>query len=269
MQPESIIRSRQNPIYKQLRLLLRRDRRHQERAFLVEGPRFISDALATGAMPTLVAYSEAQVSDADRLDLTGVPFRVFDEHLFSSISDTVASQGVLAVFPIPALEPPADREPFLLIVDAVQDPGNLGTLIRSATGAGATQVVALPGTTDPWAPKTVRAAAAAHFLVPVVTLSASELAGQLPSQCRLVAADASGGTRYDECDLTGPIAVIVGSEGSGLSQGTFMLDPLLVSIPLTSGLESLNAAVAGSIILFEASRQRRNSRKITKTLVSG
>ncbi len=269
MLPESIVRSRQNPIYKQLRLLLRRDRRHQERAFLVEGPRFINDALATGAIPTLLAYSEAQASDADWLEIPGVPFRILDDQLFSSISDTVASQGVVAIFPIPALEPPAGRNPFLLIVDGVQDPGNLGTLIRSAAGAGATQVVALTGTVDPWAPKTVRAAAAAHFLVPVVTMSATELADRLPHPCLLAAADASGTTFYDECDLTGPVAVIVGSEGNGLSPTTLMLDPLLVSIPLASRLESLNAAVAGSIVLFEASRQRREQGKIPKTLVSG
>lgn len=269
MQPESIIRSRQNPFFKQLRLLLRRDRRHQERAFLVEGPRIIADALASGAIPTLLAYSEAQASSADWIEIPGVPTRILDGELFSSISDTVASQGMLAVFPIPVLEPPPGRNPFLLIVDGVQDPGNLGTLIRSAAGAGATQVVALPGTADPWAPKTVRAAAAAHFLVPVVMLSVSELADHLPRPCRLVAADASGATFYNECDFTGPISVIVGSEGKGLSSGTLMLDPLMVSIPLATGLESLNAAVAGSIILFEASRQRRDQSKLTKTLVSG
>ncbi len=100
-------------------------------------------------------------------------------------------------------------------------------------------------------------------------MSVAELADRLPQPCLLAAADATGATPYDECDLTGPSAVIVGSEGSGLSPATLRLDPLLVSIPLSSRLESLNAAVAGSIILFEASRQRGQQSKIQKTLVSG
>ncbi len=104
---------------------------------------------------------------------------------------------------------------------------------------------------------------------PVSTVSPAELSALLPRPCLLLAADAAGATSYDACDLVGPIAVVVGSEGNGLSAATLMLDPLLISIPLISGLESLNAGVAGSIILFEASRQRRAQGKILKTLDSG
>jgi TrmH family RNA methyltransferase len=166
---------------------------------------------------------------------------------------------------MPAIEVPAERIPFILIADGIQDPGNLGTLIRSAAGAGATQVITLPGTVDPWAPKSVRAAAAAHFLVAISVMSPEELPLALPGDALLVAADASGPERYDECDLSGPLAVFVGSEGNGLSAGALALDPVLVSIPLEAGLESLNAGVAGSILLFEASRQRRDRANRRKT----
>jgi TrmH family RNA methyltransferase len=266
MPPESIVRSRHNPIYKQIRSLLRRDRRYQERAFLVEGPRFIADAMATGAQPSLVALSES-FTDVEWLANLNVDYRVLDDALFSSLSDTVTTQGILAVFPFPELKTESGRVPFVLIADAIQDPGNLGTLIRSAAGAGASQVVTLPGTVDPWAPKTVRAAAAAHFLIPITTLDESELASMLPDDCCIVAADASGDKRYDDCELAGPLAVIVGSEGNGLSASALALDPTLISIPLLAGLESLNAAVAGSIVLFEASRQRREQSKMAKTPV--
>jgi TrmH family RNA methyltransferase len=257
MPSESIVRSRQNPIYKQLRSLLRRDRRHQERAFLVEGPRFIADAIAAGATPTLVALAESFASSADWLDALTVAPRILDDDLFASVSDTVTSQGALAVFPFPELEPLAGQPPFMLVADGIQDPGNLGTLIRSAACAGVTQVVALPGTVDPWSPKVVRAAASAHFIVPVSIMTFAELELSLPSSCLVVAADAVGSRPYDEVALAGPLAIIIGSEGRGLSAGTLALDPLLISIPLNAGLESLNAGVAGSIVLFEASRQRR------------
>ena len=235
----------------------------------MEGPRYIADAIATGAIPSLVARSESHAGNDDWPEFPGVVPRILDDELFSSLSDTVASQGVLAVFPFPQVRIPPERNPFIVIADGIQDPGNLGTLIRSAAGAGATQVMTLPGTVDPWAPKTVRAAAAAHFLIPVSTVSPAELSALLPRPCLLLAADAAGATSYDACDLVGPIAVVVGSEGNGLSAATLVLDPLLISIPLISGLESLNAGVAGSIILFEASRQRRAQGKILKTLDSG
>ena len=265
MPPDPIIRSRQNPIYKQLRSLLRRDRRHQERAFLVEGPRFIADAMAMGAMPALMAFSESTKNAHGELALASIPHRVFDDDLFASLTDTVTSQGVLAAFPFPEFPSPIDREPLILVADGVQDPGNLGTLIRSAAGAGATQVIALTGTADPWGPKTVRAAAGAHFLIPIALMTPDELPLVIPDNALLVAADADGPALYDEYDLSGPLVVIIGAEGEGLSPGTLALDLALISIPLAPGVESLNAGAAGSILLFEASRQRRQRAKRTKT----
>ena len=234
----------------------------------MEGPRFITDAIASGASPLLVALSESYVADVDWLERADLSPRILDDELFESLADTVTSQGALAVFPFPELEPPKGQAPLILVADGIQDPGNLGTLIRSAAGAGATHIVTLPGTVDPRAPKTVRAAAAAHFLIPMTNASRDELVSTFPDTCMLVAADAAGDVAYDEVDLTGPLAIIIGSEGSGLSEGVRKLDPLLISIPLGSSLESLNAGVAGAIILFEASRQRRSQAKSRKTPVS-
>lgn len=196
------------------------------------------------------------------------PVRVFADDLFGSLTDTVTSQGVLAVFPFPDVATSPETTPFVLIADAIQDPGNLGTLIRSAAGAGATEVLVLPGTVDPWSPKTVRSAAAAHFLVPVSTVTWADLPSRLAPGTLLLAADASGTRTYDTCDLTGPLALVVGAEGSGLSAELRSLEPTLVSIPLAARLESLNAGVAGSVVLFEASRQRRKQRNSPKTPVS-
>jgi TrmH family RNA methyltransferase len=259
MPPESIVQSRHNPVYKQVRSLLRRDRRHQERAFLVEGPRFIADAQRFGAKPQLLVLAE---SFAASLDLPPTAFhgaRIFDDELFSSITDTVTSQGMVGVFPFPDLTPDPAVVPFFLIADGIQDPGNLGTLMRSAAGAGATRVITLPGTVDPWSPKTVRAAAAAHFVISVEAMPFDMLSSALPLDMTVIGADAEGSSRYDEVNLSGPLALIVGSEGAGLSAITRKRADQLVSIPLAGEVESLNAGVAGSILLFEASRQRRRS----------
>lgn len=227
----------------------------------MEGPRFIADAQRFGAHPDLLVLSE---SFAESLDVSAEVLRaarIFGDELFSSISDTVTSQGMIAVFPFPEFGASADVVPFLLVVDGIQDPGNLGTLIRSAAAAGVTRVIALPGTVDPWSPKTVRAAAAAHFLIPIDTLPLPAFVESLPEGVSIVAADAFGATRYDEVDFRGPLALVVGNEGAGLAAEVQELAGQLVSIPLANAVESLNAGVAGSILLFEAGRQRRDSGK--------
>lgn len=270
MTPESVIRSRQNPIYKQIRSLLRRDRRHQERAFLVEGPRFIADAIGLGAQPSTVVLSDSFARQAELLGDIAHLARIFDDGLFASISDTVSSQGMIAVFPIPEIPPMLDVEPFVLVADGIQDPGNLGTLIRSAAGAGATQVVILAGTADPWAPKTVRSAAAAHFVVPIDAMSVEQLASALPEGALVIGAEAGADRTYDQIDLTGPTVLLIGSEGNGLSIGARAIVAEMVSIPLAGPVESLNAGVAGSILLFEGARQRRSDRgNLAKMPVSG
>lgn len=259
MPPESIIRSRQNPIYKQVRSLLRRDRRHQERAFLVEGPRFIEDAQNFGGTPRMFIISETEAGEMETLPEPRHLVRVFNDELFASVSDTVNSQGVIAVFPFPDLSPDPDAVPFIVVADGIQDPGNLGTLVRSAAAAGATSVITLPGTTDPWSPKTVRAAAAAHFVVPIVEVGQGRLADHLPPGATVLGASANASHSYDQVDLRGPLGLVIGAEGRGLSSHSADAIAEHVSIPLANGVESLNAGVAGSILLFEAARQRRIS----------
>ena len=115
----------------------------------------------------------------------------------------------------------------------------------------------MTGTADPWSPKVVRAAASAHFLVSIETITAPDLAQIVPSGALVVGADATGTASYDRIDLTGPTVLIVGAEGSGISDHARSIVDQFVSIPLQHEVESLNAGVAGSIMLFEASRQRR------------
>ncbi len=256
MMPEPVIRSRHNPVYKELRSLLRRERRYQERAFLVEGPRFIEDAGRFGFAPRLLAIAESFAATSQSTTGPSIAIRILDDDLFGTLSDTTTSQGMIGLFAFPEISVRSDSPPLLLIADGIQDPGNLGTLIRSAAAAGASQVITLPGTVDPWAPKTVRAAAAAHFVIPIERCSFESLPTAIPMDAAILGADAAGAVSYDRLDLTGPIALFVGGEGHGLSAHAWAMIDHLVTIPLQNGVESLNAGVAGSIVLFEANRQR-------------
>jgi TrmH family RNA methyltransferase len=166
---------------------------------------------------------------------------------------------VIAIFPFPQLplQVPASEQLLLLLVDRLQDPGNLGTLLRSALGAGAHALLLTPGTVDPYNPKVVRAAAGTHFRLPIHEVGEEELDVWMRRVTQRVIADPRAPQPYDELDWTAPTLLVVGSEAHGVSGSVRARATHRVVIPLRGGLESLNAAVAGSIILFEAARQRR------------
>ena len=184
----------------------------------------------------------------------GLPTLTVTDALFRKISDTSTPQGILAVFAFPELETDMSGPPLHVIADGIQDPGNLGSLIRSAAGLGATSITCMPGTVDPFAPKVVRAAAASHFAIPIL-IQAGHF--EPSSGMQYVLADGSGDTAPDDIDWTLPSTLIVGSEARGASDDFRSLADLSVAIPMTRSVESLNAGMAGSIILYEAARQRR------------
>jgi TrmH family RNA methyltransferase len=260
IKPEPTIQSPHNPTLKYVRSLQSRKTRQLERAFVVEGMRAIRDALAAGAAPMLLLTRDGVRFLTDGLDprlLSRAKQAVVASTAFAGLTDTVSPQGVLAVFPFPDLPLPATRSPLYLLLDRVSDPGNLGTLLRSAAGAGVTAVYLSPETVDPFNPKAVRAGMGAHFRVPLRTLTDPDFA-LIDAACPLrVLADAAVALPYDALDWTQPAALIVGSEASGPSEEWRTWATKRVAIPLAAEVESLNAAVAGSIILFEAARQRR------------
>lgn len=258
------VSSTQNRWVKVARSLQRRKARYQQRALLVEGVRLLADALAAGASPTLLFVSvdteqPALEELADTAHSRGARVVPVTEAVLRTIADTETPQGVVAVFPFPEPDSPAysTDTPLALVVDGVRDPGNLGTLIRAALGAGADRVYVAPGTTDPFAPKVVRAGMGAHFRLPIVPLDWTAPEPHIERYARRVAATGEAATTYDSVDWTVPACVIVGSEAAGLSPAARAFATDTVRIPLAGGLESLNAAMAGTIVLFEAARQRR------------
>ncbi|MBN1361635.1 MAG: RNA methyltransferase, partial [Sedimentisphaerales bacterium] len=223
----------------------------------VEGTRLIDEVARAGIEPALLLYTEAwAASNAGRGLLarlaapTDGAWAVSDEVL-AACADTEASQGVLAVVPVPRIPPGPG---LVLIIDGVRDPGNLGTILRSAEAAGAGQVLLAPGTVDLYNPKVVRGAMGAHFRLPAEAAGWKAIVERLAGHTVWLA-DAAGDVAYDRVDWTAPSALIVGGEAEGAGEEAAALAGGRAYIPMAGGTESLNAAMAATVILFEAARQ--------------
>jgi TrmH family RNA methyltransferase len=254
-----------NPEVRELRRLLRSRRARDESArFVIEGPRVLQAALDHDVELEAV-YASAADADAEvvaRCAAQGVTVRVLAAGVAERLGDTVTPQGLFArgarrrtsrdEFSRAAL----DGGGFVVVADRISDPGNAGTLVRSAAAAGAAGISLGAGSVDAYNPKVVRASAGALFAVPIVEGSSTvEILERLGSGgMRRVGAVARGGAPLDELDLTGPLALVVGHEVHGM--GDLPLDDL-VTIPMAAGTESLNVAMAATILCFEAQRQRR------------
>ena len=254
-----MITSLANPKLKLVRnLQARRSLREAERLFVVDGVRLVEEAVRAPAAPQLALYvgdlDPRGQAVLDRLRERGAAVEEVAPPVMAAASDTETPQGLLAVVPLPALEPPAPLT-LALVLDGLRDPGNLGTILRTADGAGVQAVFLAPGTVDAYNPKVVRAAMGAHFHVPIISTGWEALVQRLAG-LSLWLAEARAGVGYHEVDWRAPSALIVGAEAAGPGQAARRLAPRRVSIPMPGQAESLNAAVAAGIILFEAARQR-------------
>lgn len=256
----AVISSSANPAIAYVRSLSRRDTRAAERAFVVEGLRAVRDGLVAGERPRLVLLRQDERADLLLHELAVAPddpvLRRVEPRLFDKLSEVQTPQGVLAVFPWPEIPVPEAQVPLVLVLDRLRDPGNLGTLLRSAAGAGVSAAYLTPESVDPWNPKVVRAGMGAHFRLPLLAFdeAATGLRRALPLRA---ATAASAPVAYDAVDWTQPAALIIGGEADGVSPQLSAWASQVVAIPLAANVESLNAAVAGSVLLFEAARQRR------------
>jgi len=176
------------------------------------------------------------------------------ESVMVACSDTEAPQGLLAVVPFPGLSRP-ERPTLSLILDRVRDPGNLGTILRTALAADVEQVLLAPGTVDFSNPKVVRAAMGAHLHLPVAALNWKEISERVAG-CEVWLAAPDGDASYTAVDWTRPIALIIGSEAFGAGKQAQALAQGRVYIPMTPGVESLNTSVATAVILFKIVEQR-------------
>lgn len=255
-----MITSAQNPKLKLVRALQGRPKeRLEESAFLAEGVRLVEEALSANWPIRFVLYSSglSERGDAllEKMRAAGVEVDEVSGDLLQAASETETSQGILAVLELNDLPLPISPN-FLLIPDQVRDPGNLGTLIRSAAAAGVQAVLLPPETADVYAPKVVRAGMGAHFRLPVRSMDWEGIE-QVCKQAnlRVILADMAGDSCW-ETDFRRPLALIVGGEAEGASQQARKLANGIVSIPMPGEAESLNASIAGAILMFEVIRQR-------------
>jgi TrmH family RNA methyltransferase len=253
-----MITSAQNERVKYVRSLVRRRTRQREGRFVVEGTRLVEEVARVGVRPALLLYTQAwsDTPAGQQLLSSLLPAEegnwLVNEAVMTACSDTVTPQGVLAVVPFVNLPP---RPGLALVLDRLRDPGNLGTILRSAEAAATGQVILAPGTVDLYNPKVVRAAMGAHFRLPVVALEWPAIGEQMVGWNVWLAA-ASGQIAYYAVDWTGPSALIVGGEAGGAGPEASRLARGSIRIPMAGGTESLNAAMAATVILFEAARQR-------------
>ena len=237
-----------------------RDRR-ETGLFLVEGARLVEELTQSSYGIDQIYYSEDASTRVTKmlpklLD-AGLRCEMVSATVFKTISETETSQGILAIAKLPKAETPTIvRDDLLLIPDQIRDPGNLGTLLRSAVAAGVGRVLIPPDTVDPFSPKVVRSAMGAHFMLTISLLSWEDISAALQGYNVFVAA-ADGDTPLWQADLSSRTALIVGGEAEGAGEHSRALANTTLNIPMEGKIESLNAGVAGSIILFEALRQRK------------
>jgi TrmH family RNA methyltransferase len=225
------------------RLLGRRSSRLDDGAFVIEGALLVAEALEAG-LPVEAIYAE------DGADVpAGAPVRRVDRGGLAKVGSTVTPQPVMAVASLPQGAAPVGAT-FVVVAAGIADPGNLGTIVRSAEASGADALVLTVGSADPWNPKVVRSAAGSSFRLPIV-VDADPTALGLP----LLGAVARGGPAPEDVDLRAPVALVIGNESRGI-------DPALrldgtITIPQRGRAESLNAAMAATVLCFEVARQRR------------
>jgi TrmH family RNA methyltransferase len=252
-----MITSTSNPKIKLVRKLMEQRRaRARENAFPIEGARLLEEAWNAGIVPRFCLHTGEWAETAvgkswiERLSSRNVECQEIAPGLLSEVTDTVSAQGVVAVVPMPRLPWPDDI-PLLLVLDRVQDPGNLGAILRTAYAAGIRGVALTPGTVDPHNPKAVRAGMGAHFHVPVRRIRdlEEELRGY-----RVYVSDVREGVSCWEVDWSPPVALVVGSEAHGVGPMARSLADAAVHIPMPGAAESLNAAVAASLMIYAARR---------------
>lgn len=251
-----IITSRENKIYKNLKFLQDKKQREKEGLFMVEGLRGVTDAIKNGLNPKTVVLCEGSEIQINSRDVC-----VLAKKLFGEIAQTQTPQGIIAVFEIPKYNFSnivSSSNGFVILCEDVRDPGNLGTIIRTADAAGAAAVILGKGCCDLYNPKTVRSTVASIGSLPILRgIDAAEAAEKLKTMGYRIAAGAltDKSVGLYESDLSGKIAFVIGNEANGISDKMRDLSDILVKIPMNGRAESLNAAIAAAVMMYEKVRR--------------
>ena len=248
--------SRDNPVFKQLKKLAENAReRKQEGKTMLDGVHLIEGYLQAFGEPELIIIPEGKSSlEATNLmqNLQDVRTVMFPTLMFAELTPVASSTGILALVKTPQIAP-SETVTFALFLEEIQDPGNLGGMLRTALGAGVQAVYCSKGCTDAWSPKCLRGGQGAQFHLPIIeNVNIVEAIQNFSGNT--YATTLEGESLYAQ-DLTKPSAFVIGNEGAGLSRASIGAASKAISIPMNTQLESLNAAAAAAICLFERKRQ--------------
>lgn len=239
--------------------------RHSEGAFIVEGMKMFLEAPVDQIREVYASESFLEKNAVEKLN--GVRYEMVSDEVFKKLSDTQTPQGILCVMKMPKyglcdMICEDNKSPLIMLVEDIQDPGNLGTIMRTGEGAGIDGLIMTKNTVDIFNPKTIRATMGSIYRVPfMVTDDILSAIGELKKRgVKVYAAHLDGSADYDECDYTGAAAFIIGNEASGLKRETADMADCRIRIPMKGQVESLNAAVSSAVLLYEASRQRRKKK---------
>lgn len=255
-----MITSAKNPkLQKIRRLILNKKDRTQRGEYVLEGVRILEEAVKAGVKPMSVLFSD-DLSDRGKQLLNRwsdqkVPMEKVLADILKSVAGTEHTQGIIAEFSIPQLKLPLKWN-LLLVLDQLRDPGNVGTLLRTAWAFRADGVILTNQSADLYNPKTLRAAMGAHFHIPTLTLDWNEIASLAERSGQLVLTDAEAQSACWNIDFHKPTVLAIGGEADGLQKAAYQFPHIKCLIPMDKNTESLNAASAGSILMYEIARQR-------------
>ena len=255
-----MITSAGNQQMKNLVLLMKKAKaRNEQETFVVEG-RKMAEEIPDGWL--IKTYVSETFERENELFLKGRDYEVVSDSVFKAVSDTQTPQGILCLVKKPSYrlnDLLSDKNAHLLIVESIQDPGNLGTMLRTGEGAGISGVIMNQSTVDLFNPKTIRSTMGSIYRVPFfVTDDLEQTILELKSQgIKVYAAHLKGTLCYDEPDYRGPSAFLIGNEGNGLSDAVADCADTYIKIPMQGQVESLNAAISAALLMYETSRQRR------------
>jgi RNA methyltransferase, TrmH family len=253
-----LIQSRDNPFFRELVKLSGSARqRNKSGQTLLDGAHLLAAYLDSGKLPRHILLNAAALHDVEIGGLlehmAEVPVTQLDDKLFAELSELKTPTGILALIDLP--QPAVGQSRFALLLEDIQDPGNLGSMLRSAAAAGCDAVFLSMGCADAWSPKVLRAAMGGHFALRIYERQDLPAVAKTFSGTLLATSLHAARNLYD-CDLRGNVAFLVGNEGAGLSADLLNLATQKITIPMHGRVESLNAAAATAICLFEAVRQR-------------
>lgn len=264
-----VLSSADNKKIKELQQLNKKKYRREKKAFVIEGIRFVESAIEKSIALQDVFYSSDLLENprGEKLieSAQNMACRVHElsPKLFNSISDTVNSQGVLAIAPMQDKDLYSDESiketKLSIILDRIQDPGNLGTIIRTADAAGIKDIFIVKGTTDPYSAKVLRSTMGSIFVVRLHFVDTEEIIAFMKTQgIRLVVTSLEARLYHYELPVTEALSIVIGNEGNGVSHAFLEGADDLIKIPIYGGAESLNASIAAGIVLYDCAIRQKN-----------